>query len=169
MIFWIFHSMHYVYLRRYDVINIFQTILLFSGGLYVLYLVFHLEENNDLGKYQQIASWALLISPILVFFGSLNLETRMKSIGNGLSLPYILMSLSFEPLFLISFFVHIFNWIEMELILYRRRKQIKDFEFENFRDNRRREIDFNDIRCAMVFVSYKNIVLTIISDCFFYH
>lgn len=161
--------MHYVYLRRYDVINIFQTILLFSGGLYVLYLVFHLEENNDLGKYQQIASWALLISPILVFFGSLNLETRMKSIGNGLSLPYILMSLSFEPLFLISFFVHIFNWIEMELILYRRRKQIKDFEFENFRDNRRREIDFNDIRCAMVFVSYKNIVLTIISDCFFYH
>ena len=155
MIFWIFHSMHYVYLKRFDRINILQTVLLFSGGLFILYVIFHLEESNGLEKYQQVVSWVLLFSPVLILFGSLNIETRLKSIGNGLSLPYILMSLSYEPLFLISFFVHTFNWVEMELILYRRRKQLKDFEFESFKDNRRREIDFNDIRCVMVFVSFK--------------
>lgn len=162
MIFWIFHSMHYVYLKRFDRINILQTILLFFGGLFVLYLVFHLEESNDLEKYQQTVSWLLLFSAVLTIFGSLNIETRLKSIGNGFSLPYILMSLSYEPLFLISFFVHTFNWVEMELILYRRRKQLKDFEFENFKDTRRREIDFNDIRCVMVFVGI--IIFILLND-----
>lgn len=146
--------MDYVYLKRSDRISIWQTVLLFSGGLFTLYLVFHLEASNDLETYQQIVSWFLLCSPILIMFGSLNIEIRLKSIGNALSLPYLLMSLSYEPLFLISFFVHIFSWVEMELIVYRRMKQLKDFHFENCRDNRRREIDFNDIRCVMVFVSY---------------
>lgn len=152
-IFWIFRSMDYVYLKRADRISIVQTILLFTGGLFVLYLVFHLEASNDLEKFQQIASWLLLFSPLLIFFGSLNVESRLKSIGNGLSLPYILMSLSYEPLFLISFFIHIFSWVEMELIIYRRMKQMKDFEFDMLKDNRRREIDFNDVRCVIVFVS----------------
>jgi Phosphatidylinositolglycan class N (PIG-N) len=154
-IFWIFRSMDYVYLKRSDRISVWQTLLLFSGGLFTLYLVFHLEASNDLEIYQQVFSWILLCSPILIMFGSLNIEIRLKSIGNALSLPYILMSLSYEPLFLISFFVHIFSWVEMELIVYRRMKQLKDFHFENCRDNRRREIDFNDIRCVMVFVSFE--------------
>lgn len=152
-VFWIFRSMDFVYLKRSDRISIVQTILLFSGGLFVLYLVFHLEASNDLEPYQQIISWLLLFSPLLIVFGSLNIETRLKAIGNGLSLPYLLMSLSYEPLFLISFFVHIFSWVEMELIVYRRMKQLKDFDFEKLKDNRRREIDFNDIRCVIVFVS----------------
>lgn len=122
----------------------------------MLYLVFHLEASNDLELYQQIISWLLLLSPLLIIFGSLNMDIRLKSIGNGLSLPYILMSLSYEPLFLISFFVHIFSWVEMELIVYRRMKKLKDFDFEKLRDNRRRDIDFNDVRCVIVFVSYKN-------------
>lgn len=152
-IFWIFRSMDYIYLKRADRISILQTVLLFSGGLFILYLVFHLEASNDLEDYQQIISWLLLASPLLIFFGSLNVETRLKSIGNGLSLPYTLMSLSYEPLFLVSFFAHIFSWVEMELIIYRRNKQLKDFLFEKLKDNRRREIDFNDVRCVMVFVS----------------
>lgn len=146
--------MDYVYLKRSDRISILQTVLLFTGGLFVLYLVFHLEASNDLESYQQVVSWLLLASPILILFGSLNMEIRLKSIGNGLSLPFILMSLSYEPLFLISFFVHIISWVEMELIVYRRMKQLKDFEFETLKDNRRREIDFNDIRCVCVFVSF---------------
>lgn len=152
-VFWIFRSMDYVYLKRSDRISILQTIMLFSGGLFVLYLVFHLEASNDLEVYQQIISWILLASPMLIIFGSLNMEIRLKSIGNGLSLPFLIMSLSYEPLFLISFFVHLISWVEMELIIYRRNKQLKDFEFENFKDDRRREIDFNDIRCVLVFVS----------------
>lgn len=152
-IFWIFRSMDFVYLKRSDRISILQTVLLFSGGLFVLYLVFHLEASNDLELYQQIISWLLLFSPLLIIFGSLNIETRLKAIGNGLSLPYLLLSLSYEPLFLISFFVHIYSWVEMELIVYRRMKQLKDFDFEKLKDNRKREIDFNDIRCVIVFVS----------------
>lgn len=145
--------MDFVYLKRSDRISIWQTLLLFSGGLFVLYLVFHLEASNDLEPYQQVISWLLLFSPLLIIFGSLNIDIRLKSIGNGLSLPYILMSLSYEPLFLISFFVHIFSWVEMELIVYRRMKKLKDFDFVKLKDNRRREIDFNDVRCVIVFVS----------------
>lgn len=81
------------------------------------------------------------------------MEIRLKSIGNGLSLPFILMSLSYEPLFLLSFFVHVFSWVEMELIIFRRRKLLKEFEFEKLKDERRREVDFNDVRCVLVFVS----------------
>jgi GPI ethanolamine phosphate transferase 1 len=154
-IFWIFRSMDYVYLKRSDRISVLQTILLFSGGLFILYMVFHLEASNELEYFQQIISWFLLFSPLLIVFGSVNMEIRLKAIGNGLSIPFILMSLSYEPLFLISFYAHIVSWVEMELIMYRRMKQLKDFEFENFKDNRRREIDFNDVRCVIVFVSWK--------------
>ena len=146
--------MDYVYLKRSDYISRLQTIVLFSSGLFILYLVFHLEANNELNQYQQVASWIILVSPVLIIFGSRNMEIRLKTIGNGLCLPFILMSLSYEPLFLISFYAHIFSWVEMELVIYRRQKQIKDFNFEPSNDPRRREIDFNDVRCVMVFMLY---------------
>lgn len=157
--------MDFVYLKRSDRISFLQTFLLFTGGLFVLYVVFHLEASNDLEPYQQIISWLLLFSPLLIVFGSLNIDIRLKSIGNALSLPYILMSLSYEPLFLISFFVHIFSWVEMELIIYRRMKKLKDFDFEKLKDNRRRDIDFNDVRCVIAFVSILNSVMDIIIKC----
>lgn len=153
-IFWIFRSMDYIYLKRSDRTSIAQTLFLFSGGLFILYLVFHLEANNDLEFYQQAISWCLLMSPILIFMSSRNMEIRLKSIGNTLSIPFILMSLSYEPLFLISFFIHIISWIEIELIIYRRQKQLKDFEFEHLSDPRRRELDYNDVRCVLVFMLY---------------
>lgn len=145
--------MDYVYLKGSNWINILQTVLLFTGGLFILYTIFHLEAENDLEFYQQIISWTLLLSPFLIIFSPVNMETRLKSIGNGLSLPFTLMSLSYEPLFLLSFFVHVYSWIEMELIIFRRRKFLKEFEFEKLKDDRRREVDFNDVRCVLVFVS----------------
>lgn len=152
-IFWIFRSMDYVYLKRSSKISIIQTLLLFSGGLFILYLIFYLEAGNALLPIQQIISWMLLLSPILIIFGPLNMEIKLKLVGNGFSLCYILMSTSYEPLFLISYFVHLYSWVEMELIIFRRMKQIKDFTFEKLPDNRRREVDYNDIRCILVFVS----------------
>lgn len=152
-IFWIFRSMDYVYLKRSSKISIIQTSLLFFGGLFILYVVFHLDEGNDLEFYHQITSWFLLASPILIIFGPLNMEIKLKLIGNGFSIAYILMSVSYEPLFLLSFFVHIYSWIEMELIIFRRMKQLKDLSFENLIDERRRQVDHNDIRCVLVFVS----------------
>jgi phosphatidylinositol glycan class N len=152
-IFWIFRSMDYVYLKRSSRISVVQTVLLFAGGLFALYVVFHLEAGNGLELYQQIVSWILLASPLLIIFGPLNMEIKLKLIGNGFSIAYILMSISYEPLFLLSFFVHIYSWIEMELIIFRRMKQLKDFDFESFKDDRRRRVDFNDIRCVLVFVS----------------
>ncbi|CRK91121.1 CLUMA_CG004809, isoform A [Clunio marinus] len=153
-VFWIFRSMDYVYLKRYDRTSVVQTVLLFCGGLFVLFLVFHLEAGNDLEDYQRIISWIVLISPFVTFWGSVNMEIRLKAIGNGLCLPFILMSLSYEPLFLISFYSHIMSWVEMELVLFRRSKQLKDFKFEHLKDNRRREIDINDVRCVLVFMLY---------------
>lgn len=155
-IFWIFRSMDYVYLKGSNWINILQTVLLFTGGLFILYTIFHLEAENDLEFYQQIISWSLLLSPFLILFSPVNMEIRLKSIGNGLSLPFTLMSLSYEPLFLLSFFVHVYSWVEMELIIFRRRKLLKEFEFEKLKDERRREVDFNDVRCVLVFVSKTN-------------
>jgi phosphatidylinositol glycan class N len=146
--------MDYVFLKRASCVRILQTVLLFTGGLFILYTIFHLEAGNDLEFYQQIISWALLISPVLVIFAPINMEIRLKSIGNGFSLPFILMSLSYEPLFLLAFFFQIFNWVEMELIMYRRKKLIKEFEFEKLKDERRRDLDFNDIRCVLVFMLY---------------
>lgn len=148
--------MDYVYLKGSNWINILQTVLLFTGGLFILYTIFHLEAENDLEFYQQIISWSLLLSPFLILFSPVNMEIRLKSIGNGLSLPFTLMSLSYEPLFLLSFFVHVYSWVEMELIIFRRRKLLKEFEFEKLKDERRREVDFNDVRCVLVFVSKIN-------------
>lgn len=145
--------MDYVYLKGSNWISVLQTLLLFSGGLFILYIIFHLEAGNDLEFYQQIIAWIFLLSPVLIILSPINMEIRLKSIGNGLSLPFILMSLSYEPLFLLSFFVHVYSWVEMELIIYRRRKLLKEFEFEKLKDERRREVDFNDIRCVLVFVS----------------
>ncbi|KAG5669225.1 hypothetical protein PVAND_017117 [Polypedilum vanderplanki] len=153
-IFWIFRSMDYVYLKRSSKISILQTILLFTGGHFILYVVFHLDAGNNLEFYQQIISWILLLSPILIIFGPTNMEIKLKLIGNGFSIAYILMSISYEPLFLLSFFVHIYSWVEMELIIFRRMKQLKDFEFETLKDERRRKVDFNDIRCVLVFLLY---------------
>lgn len=146
--------MDYVYLKlKSNRVSITQTFLLFTGGLFILFMIFHLEEGNDLEPYQQIISWAFLFSPIMIIFSPVNMELRLKSIGNGLSIPFVLMSLSYEPLFLLSFFVHVYSWVEMELIVFRRKKMLKDFEFEKLKDERRREVDFNDIRCVLIFVS----------------
>lgn len=153
-IFWIFRSMDFLYMKRSDRTSAIQTIFLFFGGLFILYLVFHLEASNDLEIYQQVISWILLMSPLMIFIGSLNMETRLKTIGNTLSVPFILMSLSYEPLFLISFFIHIISWVEIELIVYRRQKQLPDFDFKPLKDPRRRELDFNDVRCVLVFMLY---------------
>lgn len=147
--------MDFIYLKRSDRFSVLQTVVLFAGGIFILYLVISLETGNELENYQQIISWLLIASPILILWRSYNMEIRLKSIGNAFSLPFVLMSLSYEPLFLIFFFAHIISWVEMELIVYRRMKKMTDFHFEKIRDNRRREIDFNDIRCVMVFVRKK--------------
>lgn len=98
-------------------------------------------------------SFFLVFSPVLIIFGSLNMEKRLKSIGNGFSLPFILMSLSYEPLFLLSFFIHLVSWVEMELIVCRRNKQLQELVFEEQKNERKRDINFNDLRSALVFVS----------------
>jgi hypothetical protein len=90
----------------------------------------------------------------LIFFGGINVELRLKAIGNALCLPFILMSLSYEPLFLLSYFINLFNWIEVELILYQRRgRALKDLIFYEPKLERKREISFDDLRIALVFVS----------------
>lgn len=96
----------------------------------------------------------LVCSPVLIVGGSLNMELRLKAIGNGLSLPYIMMSLSYEPLFLLAFFISLYNWVEVEIILCSRRmKQLKDFQFVEPKIDRKRDIGWNDLRSAAVFVS----------------
>lgn len=74
-------------------------------------------------------------------------------IANGFSLPFILMSLSYEPLFLLAFFINLLNWTEVEMMLASKGRSLKELMFYEPKMDRRRDICFDDLRIGLVFVS----------------
>lgn len=58
-IFWILKSLDYTFLKRYDKLSIIQSTVMFSGGLFFMYLVIAFSNDNGINIYQQAVSWIL--------------------------------------------------------------------------------------------------------------
>lgn len=58
-IFWILKSLDYTFLKRYDKLSIVQSTVMFSGGLFFMYLVIAFTNDNGINIYQQTVSWIL--------------------------------------------------------------------------------------------------------------
>lgn len=87
------------------------------------------------------------------------MEMRLKMIANGFSVPFILMSLSYEPLFLLAFFINLLNWAEVEMLLINRiLKNLKELIFYEPKLERKRDICFDDLRIGLIFVSIVAVV-----------
>ncbi len=68
-IFWIFKSLDYVYLKRFTRVLLLQSVLMFVGGLFFLYLVVNFSNNIEIGFYQQLFAWILCKFSWFILFG----------------------------------------------------------------------------------------------------
>lgn len=114
------------------------------GALNCLWIVYDLNEQKGLNEFKQFIAWMtmsmiitfpstlfkfftnhkfifLVVSFILPTISPNSFRDRLMAIISGLALPFSLMSLSYEPLFLMTFTSNIYYWISM---IYTDRKQM---------------------------------------------
>lgn len=112
-----------------------------TGALNCLWIVYDLQERNGLSEYRQFIAWISLSKwrankfdcSTLCYFNITNLSfvvftvvsfilpttspnsfrDRLMAIISSLALPFSLMSLSYEPLFYMTFTSNIYYWVSM--------------------------------------------------------
>lgn len=102
--------------------RIANAIVFGIGSLNYLWIIYDLNAQNGLSEVKQLISWiVLLVSFVLPTISPNSFRDRLMAIMSSLALPYALMSLSYEPLFLMTFTSNIYYWVSM---IYTDKKQL---------------------------------------------
>lgn len=102
--------------------GIVNAIVFGIGSLNYLWIIYDLNVRNGLSETKQLVSWiALLVSFVLPTISPNSFRDRLMAIMSSLALPFTLMSLSYEPLFLMTFTSNIYYWVSM---IYTDKKQL---------------------------------------------
>lgn len=92
------------------------------GSLNYLWIIYDLNARDGLSEVKQLISWTVMIvSFVLPTISPNSFRDRLIAIMSSLALPYTLMSLSYEPLFLMTFTSNIYYWVSM---IYTDKKQL---------------------------------------------
>lgn len=92
------------------------------GSLNYLWIIYDLNAHNGLSELKQLISWiALFVSFVLPTISPNSFRDRLMAIMSSLALPFTLMSLSYEPLFLMTFTSSVYYWVSM---IYTDKKQL---------------------------------------------
>lgn len=92
------------------------------GSLNYLWIIYDLNAQNGLSEVKQLISWIVLfVSFVLPTISPNSFRDRLMAIMSSLALPFALMSLSYEPLFLMTFTSNIYYWVSM---IYTDKKQL---------------------------------------------
>lgn len=93
-----------------------------TGALNCLWIAYDLNEQKGLHEFKQFISWITLIASfVLPTISPNSLRDRLMAIISSLALPFCSMSLSYEPLFYMTFTSNIYYWVSM---IYTDRKQM---------------------------------------------
>ncbi|XP_055319471.1 GPI ethanolamine phosphate transferase 1 [Sitodiplosis mosellana] len=120
------------------------------GALDCLLIVYDLNERKGLNEFNQFFAWILLIiSFVLPTIGPNSFRDRLMAIISSLALPFCLMSLSYEPLFYMTFTSSIYYWVSM---IYTDRKQMYTQQIEH--TDQERSIEPIDFKRAFICIIY---------------
>lgn len=99
-----------------------NAIVFAIGSLNYVWIVYDLNAREGLSEIKQLISWsALIVSFVLPTISPNSFRDRLMAIMSSLALPFSLMSLSYEPLFLMIFTSNIYYWVSM---IYTDKKQL---------------------------------------------
>lgn len=122
----------------------FSNFVVFAvGALNCLWIIHDLSERDGLNEFKQFIAWISLsmiqqlslymagFTHLLILFAvfsfilpttsSNSFRDRLMAIISSLALPYCLLSLTYEPLFYMTFTSNIYYWVSM---IYTDRKQM---------------------------------------------
>uniref|UniRef100_A0A2M4CHZ2 GPI ethanolamine phosphate transferase 1 n=1 Tax=Anopheles darlingi TaxID=43151 RepID=A0A2M4CHZ2_ANODA len=84
----------------------------------MLYIVYAIESNLSIPLRNRALCWIFSVLGILLpLFTRSTIADRMLGLISGLSIPYTMLSLSYEPLFLLSFCLTLYGWLEAECLI----------------------------------------------------
>eukprot|EP00117_Sycon_ciliatum_P027549 scpid34655/ scgid22356/ GPI ethanolamine phosphate transferase 1; MCD4 homolog; Phosphatidylinositol-glycan biosynthesis class N protein len=102
--------------RRERMLSCLQYGLFLVAG-YVVNAVAQRKRSGLPLAWQQMCSWCLLIvSPCLPILGTRRIGMRLVRIAMAISTVYLLMSISYESLFMVTLCVVVFSWLSLEAL-----------------------------------------------------
>lgn len=133
--------------------HVLRSFLILLSGANSFYVHKSFETESQLPQISQVTSWLLLlITPCLVFKTPQHLLKKIETVFSVLTVPFLLLTISHEGFFLLVLYIHLINWVKIELIQsdvllntdfpYRRQK---------LHDN---VLNFSDLRRAYIFLAY---------------
>lgn len=153
---WVLKTIYELVQYRYSKFTRYQFIITLATALNFYYIIHCLDNELGVPKLSQMMCWILsilaFVSPLL---SPISLRQRITSIENALVIPFLLMSLSYEPLFFFAFIVNLKYWIETELRLHHETHESFDsltFDLEKT-PFQMRFVNLGDVRRVTKFVS----------------
>uniref|UniRef100_A0A2M4BCR0 GPI ethanolamine phosphate transferase 1 n=1 Tax=Anopheles marajoara TaxID=58244 RepID=A0A2M4BCR0_9DIPT len=84
----------------------------------MLYIIHVIESNHSIPVRNRALCWIFSVLGLLMpLFSRSTIADRTLSLISGLSIPYTMLSLSYEPLFLLSFCLTLYGWLEAECLI----------------------------------------------------
>ncbi|XP_055637400.1 GPI ethanolamine phosphate transferase 1 [Toxorhynchites rutilus septentrionalis] len=131
-----------------------QVIVCLLHFLNMTFSIILLEMGYSLGWLSRLISWIILGSSFIVpLFSTFSLVNRVSTIILNFSAPYTMLSLSYEPLFLVAFSASLVAWIRLEDILHKHTVQIAKLSLPS-KPEKYAHIDFGDFRRCLILISF---------------
>uniref|UniRef100_A0A1Q3FC79 GPI ethanolamine phosphate transferase 1 n=1 Tax=Culex tarsalis TaxID=7177 RepID=A0A1Q3FC79_CULTA len=144
-------------IRKYidnTLIRHLQTLVCLLHPLNIMYSIYEVERGSHVPILSKLFSWTFAGTSLCLPLITKTLVTnRLASIIMNLSGIYAMLSLSYEPLFLLFFCMSLVTWILAEQILSDDIKEITTLSFINNICSYK-SVDFEDFRRSLIFVIY---------------
>ncbi|XP_031622436.1 GPI ethanolamine phosphate transferase 1 isoform X2 [Contarinia nasturtii] len=130
--------------------KIANLVIFAIGAMDCLLIVYDLNERKGLNDFNQFFAWILSVASfILPTIAPNSFRDRLMAIISSLALPFCMMSLSYEPLFYMTFTSNIYYWVSM---IYTDRKQMYTQQIEQ--TDCERSIEPVDFKRAFICIIY---------------
>ncbi|XP_058128758.1 GPI ethanolamine phosphate transferase 1-like [Anopheles ziemanni] len=108
-------------LLLFKLFTLLMHLLQSANFLFILYCI---DKSHAVPQFSRTMCWVFSAFGVLSpFFSTSSVTERMLAIFSGLSGPYMMLSLSYEPLFLFCFCCTLYNWFYVEQSEAQRSKQ----------------------------------------------
>ncbi|XP_055594011.1 GPI ethanolamine phosphate transferase 1 [Uranotaenia lowii] len=130
-----------------------QSIVSIILATNMVFSIIFIEKGHTLNILNQTMSWVLLVVAVIIpLLSTTNLSNRIKIVMLNMACPYLMLSLSYEPLFLLVYCISLYCWIFLETKL-QAQQELSRFSFRsNFPVYK--IVDVEDIRRSFMFVVY---------------
>ncbi|XP_062707725.1 GPI ethanolamine phosphate transferase 1-like [Aedes albopictus] len=131
-----------------------QSVICLVLTVNLLISIYMIEHGISMCWLNYVSSWiCFVLSFIMPFFTSTSIAIRLTAIVVSYAAPYIMLSLSYEPLFLFAFSTSMFSWLQAENDIACSNQKISKLFF-SYKAKHNKMVDFGDFRRLLTFVFY---------------